>query len=212
MMKAKKEPRWTSFCKSNKRVTWWTEGTNSPSAGRRRATRPSAPKVPLETVYRLLDASLLNLGYKISDCVTYRRATKSPAETYEVNLPNLGTEKCIAIISAGCEVTVTFRTGAILGGPKSLCLEAKSFSILEDFDVSSAQSILIDLAPISYTFPSHRDSPNRWMINFLDTPERVIPMSSLCRSVHGFFDGRVKPFTALTPTYQTMPPRPKACR
>ena len=184
-------------------------------------TLRSAPEVPLETVYRLIDASLINLGYKISDCVTYRRANDYRAETFEVDLPNLGTEKCIAIVGelrapfgadpgprrlaqalilaavAGCKVNVTFRTGAILGGQKTLCLEAESLSIPEDFDVSSAQSILIDRAPISYTFPSHRDSPNRWMINFLDTPERVIPMSSLSHSVHGFFDGRVKPFTAI---------------
>ncbi len=62
---------------------------------------------------------------------------------------------------------------------------------------ATAPGLRINFCPSKSDYRKHWWSSGRKLYDVLENPERLLPLESISRQVHGYFDYRTKPFTAI---------------
>ncbi len=145
--------------------------TLSPEKAREKILH-SIPQAPPETVFRLLDAALLDLGYNPTERMYYRAPTdfNLNIELFRVHLTDFGPKRCRALlaelrepfsadrglrrlaqavfIAAGSGETVALSfSGAGLSLPKTVRFTSSNLEVPENFQVHAAQHATLEFSP-----------------------------------------------------------------
>lgn len=170
--------------------------TLSPEKAREKIIH-SIPKAKLETVFRLLDAALLDLGYSPSECITYRAPNdlNFNIELFQVKLVDFGVERSRALLHElrapfgaergirrlaqavfiaaqnGKTVSLSFHNSP-LSFASRLKFSSDNFEVPHDFQLDKAGTLTFELAPKLSGSTSRNGYPE-----YVDSPNRKLQSS-----------------------------------
>ena len=181
----------------------------------------SIPEGEVRSVYRLLDGAAHCLGERLGMTVSETISEQPNHGILSFHLPPLEPAFVDAYLDElrrpfGPFSGVSLLARATLRGTKfhsrvDINLGSTTFSAMR-YDITLGPDSLEIPSSLSATSPGlrinfypsstseyrkHRQSSGRKLYDMLRNPERLLPLESISREVHGYFDYRTKPFTAI---------------